>query len=220
VKGILTRIEDGKKSAANRTAKGAPVSSISRKRARQSDHDPPRKQRKVSRTASGPEDDDETFKHEQPHKKMKKPETLDTDSSADTTDDRDSDSEESAASETSDINELAWEEVQELSVMVDINLVDKDYTSDMVDAKITSPRYEQTIGIANIGIFFRVLLVGGMSAYRNADRFPIAVVKHMIKKFNKDHLIRKSWRAEYQKIIKKKSLPSAVPVFASFWQTR
>jgi hypothetical protein len=50
--------------------------------------------------------------------------------------------------------------------MFDLNLVDsddeddEDYTSDMVDAKITSPRYEQTTGIANSGIFFGVVKVG------------------------------------------------------------
>jgi hypothetical protein len=118
----------------------------------------------VARTVTKHEEEEAKIK--QVHEECEKIGTTnDGDNSDATVCDEELDSEESADSDMSDKEEADWDEVQEQSVMVDLDLVDNDdeededylwYTSDTVDAKITLPPYEQTITIANTLILLRV----------------------------------------------------------------
>ncbi|KAI4931029.1 uncharacterized protein J4E92_004863 [Alternaria infectoria] len=114
---------------------------------------------------------------------------------------------------TDEVVPIPWKEIQEYSVMFDLSLIDsedgcssdEDYTEDLADTELTCAggRFRTTTEsslMRNIDVVFRVPIGEGFE-FKELDEFPIAFVKEMTRKFNKDFLRKPRHRTQYRKMM-------------------
>ena len=112
-----------------------------------------------------------------------------------------------------EIEMTPWKEIQEYSVMFDLSLIDsgdgyssdEDYTEELADIELTcgggmSRTTTESSPLRNIDVVFRVPTAQGHEL-KELDEFPIAFVKEMTRKFNKDFLRKPRHRTQYRKMM-------------------
>ncbi|KAH6858839.1 hypothetical protein BKA58DRAFT_444025 [Alternaria rosae] len=106
-----------------------------------------------------------------------------------------------------------WKEVQESSTMLDISLTDsedgcgsdEDYTEDLADTELSygirrKRSTSESSLLRDVDVVFRIPTAQGQEL-KELDEFPVAFVKEMTRKFNKDYLGKSKHRKQYRKMM-------------------